>query len=197
MENFSIGLSADIGRVNYRDPFKVAVRILDAKGDPCLEPWYDFRITLISGDSRFEATRIDGVMTHCHVSPDDPDEIIVDATDHGLYPCPLLTIRVSVTFPDADSPDGFRSVTRTLTPGIALVCDQESLPTAVEIEAIMPVIKGEKGDRGDIMDFESLTESEIADLRVRLGIEPVVELTPEEIADIAEQEYRAYMNLLN
>ena len=189
--------NTQIRRINFRDPFRLAITILDAKGDPCLLPGYDFRITLLAGDSRFEATRIDGVMTHCHVSPDDPDVIIVDATDHGLYPCTSLTVRVSVAVPDADSPDGIRSVTRTLTPDISLVCDEESLPSSAEIEALLPLVRGEKGDRGDIMDFESLTESEIEGLRIRLGVEQAVELTPEEIADIAEQEYQAYMNLLN
>lgn len=182
--------------INYKDDFELEIRLTDLQSNAYGIPPFDFEIRLLSGGRSYSAGRKNGELYNIRHSMRGDEWLTVVADNHGLFPCKEIIAQLTLQIPNEDYPDGHQQIVRKYRTGVSLTIAESDIPTDAEIEILMPFIKGEKGDRGEILDLAELTDEEVEELRERLGIEQIQELTPEEIADIAEQEYQSYINLL-
>lgn len=135
--------------INYREDFKLAMQLRDADGGPCAVPDFDFTIRLKAGPREYFAGRFDGVLKNCIISDADSGELVIVCDNHNLLPCQELIAEVTYHLPDGDHPDGERSTTAVYHTGISLTINESSVPSKAEFEALLPFIKGERGDRGE------------------------------------------------
>ncbi|MDE6295966.1 MAG: hypothetical protein K2M03_07875 [Muribaculaceae bacterium] len=181
-------------KIYYKDDFEFDIRLTDLQSKPYGIPPFDFEIRLWSVARDYSAGRKDGELYNIKPSMRGDEWLTVVVDNHGLFPCKELVAEIILQIPNDDYPDGKQQIVRKYRTGISLTVSDSDIPGEAEIEMLMPFIKGEKGDRGEIIDLAELSDDEVKELRKRLGIEDISELTPEEIADIAEREYKLYIN---
>lgn len=156
-------------QINYKSDFEVSLRLKDASGQATPFPDCDWSAIFWTSNkvNTYTASCCDGVYVNCYRHPNGTVRVIFD--DHGLG-CGPLHWEPHFALPSDIYPDGTQDLFKPQPLGIALVPGAGSLPTALEIEAIMPYIKGTKGDKGEkgadgTVSFSDLTAAQKASLK--------------------------------
>lgn len=146
--------------VNYKSDFPALLTFRDGKGNDIGVPPYDWeaRFWTASKAIDYRASSVGDVLTNCRV---EDGRVIVVFNSHGLPPG-HLHCEVSAHIPSGQFPDGEWRVVNATVAGRTLVPGQTEMPSEVEVEVLLPYIKGDKGDK---LTFADLTAEEIDQLR--------------------------------
>lgn len=157
-------------KIHYKDDFKFWVRLLDGRGEELGVPEWDWelrvRTTRLYGRC-FVASRRDGVMVNCYA---DGGRICVVCDDHGLEPG-VVSVEFCAEVPEGMFPDGSRLTVVPETAEIELTREKGELPCGVEVDVVLPTIKGEP------FTYDDFTPEQIEGLR-----EPAVAAAVEAMA---------------
>lgn len=150
----------------YKEDFKLRLDIADRAGMHIGVPGYDWeaRVFTVSPRAAVVASCRDGVLTNARIA-DDGSGIILLCDRHALM-CGRVMVEFHGRIPDADYADGFYDFTRLWKTELWLVAEPMVIKpdddVVVKIEALMPYIKGE---RGDAFTYDDFTAEEIAELQ--------------------------------
>lgn len=162
-----------IMKINYKSDFDFILRLTTINGVAVGFPTYDWRAYLYPAGNKtnkFVVSSIGGELRNCF---NDNGEIHVVANNHKLS-AGILMCELFAEIPNGIYPDGDRLEVTPFATDIELVKDAGDEFTQAEIEAVMPYVKGEKGDsgergepgdKGDPFTFADFTPQQIAELQ--------------------------------
>lgn len=147
-------------KINYKSDFDFLLRLTDYKGNavPFPDCDWDARFYTSSKANAYVASCKDGVCVNC-IKEEDGVRFVFDRHNLGVG---TLKWEPHFEFPNGIYPDGIQDKYEPQPLDIELVPGRGDCPTQAEIEAVLPVIKGDKGDK---LTYADLTESDKADLR--------------------------------
>ena len=150
-------------QINYKSDFDFILPIADCKGNDIGFPEFDFTIKLWTSSkaNSFSASCVNGECLNCF---NDDGKLHIVVNRHHLGPG-TLKAEIFASLPDALYPDGTRDICCPQELGISLVIGTGDCGTAEDIGAIMPHIKGDKGDKVDAFTYEDFTPEQIAELQ--------------------------------
>lgn len=153
-------------KINYKSDFDFLLRLTDCKGDaiPFPDCDWDARFWASNKAKTYTASYKDGVYSNCFRTDDGGIHFVFDRHNLGLG---TLKWEPHFEFPNGIYPDGIQDKYEPQPLDIELVPGRGDCPTQAEIEAILPVIKGEDGAPGapgEKMTYADLTEEDKADL---------------------------------
>lgn len=159
-------------KINYKSDFDFLLRLTDCKGDavPFPDCDWDARFYTSSKANAYVASCKDGVCVNC-IREEDGVRFVFDRHNLGVG---TLKWEPHFEFPNGIYPDGIQDKYEPQPLDIELVPGRGDCPTQAEIEAVLPYIKGEKGDKGDPgkdLTYADLTEADKEDLRRPLSEE--------------------------
>jgi hypothetical protein len=145
---------------NRKDDLEIAVAIYDWKGEAIGVPKFDWvaRFTT-NGITHYDARCVGGVYFNAYVKHDadtDTDGIVCVLNNHGMG-CGKLKCEFRSLLPNSNYPDGSELIYTPLISDIVLTDGESSKPSALDITATLPYIKGEQGDA---MTWEKMSDSE-------------------------------------
>lgn len=145
---------------NRKDDLEIAVTIYDWKGEAIGVPDFDWMARFTTnGITHYDAQCVGGVYTNAYVKHDadpDTDGIVCVLNNHGLG-CGKLKCEFRALLPNSNYPDGNEMIYTPLISDIVLTDGESSKPSALDITATLPYIKGEQGDA---MTWEKMSDSE-------------------------------------
>ncbi|MBD5421510.1 MAG: hypothetical protein HDR38_08115 [Treponema sp.] len=142
--------------IHYKDDFKLHIILRDHRGVPIGAPDYDFRLILrTTGSREFVACRHGDTLTN--LAFDRNGDLILLADNHGLMPGELRLEFISY-IEDSELSDSKRRVVTVDKPGIVLTECRNDPPRWLEVELILPLIKG------DPFTFDDLTDEQRREL---------------------------------
>lgn len=149
---------------NYKSDFDIILRLRTCvgSGDEIRElgwPDYDWTARFYTSNkaNAYTASCIGGVCTNCF---EDKGHIHVVFDSHRLG-AGLLQVEFLAELPNRIYPDGTQTEVSSQPLGIELVSGPGDCGTTAEVEALLPYIKGDKGDK---LTYADLTEADKADL---------------------------------
>ena len=151
-------------RINYKSDFDFILRLLTCAADGKNEDvgWPDYDWTAIfytsSKANSYTASCIGGVCANCF---NDNGQIHVVFNSHRLG-AGILQMEFKAELPDGIYPDTERRIVVPMPLDIELVRGCAPCPTAAEIEATLPYIKG---DKGEPFTYDDLTEAQKTELQ--------------------------------
>ena len=171
-------------KINYKSDFDFIMKLIDCNGKDIGVPVYDWtaKFYTTSPARAFTASHKDGVYTNCF---DDNGRLHIVCNNHGL-PSGVLRCEFTAELPNDLYPDDSERLVLPSPLDIELVRDAPSCPHDIEVELLMPLLKGDKGDpftyadftpeqlealkgpqgdKGDAFTFKDFTEEEIAELQ--------------------------------
>lgn len=163
--------------VNYKSDFDFILPfpVCRAQDDGTCKPeeigWPEFdwsaRLWASSKSNVFVASRKGGVLTNCY---EDKGRIHIVCNNHHLGKG-VLNVEIHAELPDGIYPDNVRDVFSPHSLGIELVDGPGDCATDIEVEYMLPYIKGpkgdpgDKGDKGDAFTYADFTEAQIEELQ--------------------------------
>lgn len=143
---------ATVRRVYYKDDLDFYMSLLDCDDENIGVPDFDWRARLWTSSKMNYVTvsSVGGELINCRID-DGRIHVIVDS--HHLMPG-KLHIDFEALIPNELYPDGTR---RTVVPGIVpieLTADKAPCPSAMEIELMLPYVRGKALTFGDLTDAE-------------------------------------------
>lgn len=150
-------------KINYKSDFDFILRLKDCRGKDVGFPPYDFIAKLYTSvkANAYTVSCIGGECVNCF-NDNGRIHVVVNSPRMGIG---VLKAEVKVMLPNGIYPDGTQDIYDPQPLDIELVSGRGDCPTQAEIEAILPVIKGEPGAPGEKMTYADLTEADKADLR--------------------------------
>lgn len=147
-------------KINYKSDFDFYLDLKTCNGDDVGWPSFDWEAILYTS-SRANSVKV-GVKggTPCGCF-NDGGRIHVAMNNHRLQPG-ILKAEIRVYFPNGIYPDGDRLLVTPESLDIELVNGSGDSCTPAEIDALMPYIKGE---RGDAFTYDDFTAEELAELQ--------------------------------
>lgn len=160
-------------KINYQSDFDFILRLVDCRGEEMGIPDYDWeaRLYTTSKSDAFVASCTGGEYVNCY---NDNGQIHIVCDGHHLS-SGTLKCEFIAQIPNGIYPDEYEKVVVPAPLDIELVRGVASCPHGVDIELILPYIKG------DAFTFEDFTPEQLADLQ-----RPAVEAA--ERADKATQD---------
>lgn len=169
-----------IDRKNYKSDFPAVLKLRDARDNEVLFPDCDWEAVFwaFSKGRTYRASCIRGEYTNCFRREDG--RICVIFNNHNLG-TGVLKWEPHFMFPDALFPDGVRDLYSPEPLDIELVPGRGDDASEVEIEAVLPYIKGdtgepgkqgekgERGEKGDPFTFDDFTPEQLAALKGEKG----------------------------
>lgn len=148
-------------KINYKSDFDFLLRLTDCKGDamPFPDCDWDAEFWTSNKPNAYRASCIGGEYVNCFREADGSIHFVFNNHRMGKG---TLKWEPHFRFPNDIYPDGFQDQFRKAQLGIELVDGDGDCPTQAEIEAVLPVIKGDKGDK---LTYTDLTEADKEDLR--------------------------------
>lgn len=148
-------------RINHKSDFDfiLAVKSYNASGEliDVGFPTYDFKGYLYTrGLRKYEFSNKGGELVNCF-NDDNRIHIVINA--HNL-PVGVLKVDFYVEIPNSIYPDGSKLTVSDCPTSIELVDGCSDEITELEATLIAPYIKGEKGDKGDTLTWEAMTEAQ-------------------------------------
>lgn len=148
-------------RINHKSDFDfiLAVKSYNASGEliDVGFPTYDFYGYIYTrGLRKIEFSHKGGELVNCF-NDDNRIHIVINA--HNL-PAGVLRVDFYAEIPNSIYPDGSKLTVSDCPTSIELVSGCADDITELEAEAIAPYIKGDKGDKGDSLTWETMTESQ-------------------------------------
>lgn len=167
-------------KINYLSDFDFILRLVDARGNDVGFPDCDWDAVFwtFSKGRTYRASCIKGEYTNCFRREDG--RICVIFNNHNLG-TGVLKWEPHFIFPDALFPDGVRDLYSPEPLDIELVPGRGDDASDVEIEAVLPYIKGdtgepgkqgekgERGEKGDPFTFDDFTPEQLAALKGEKG----------------------------
>ena len=149
--------------INYQSDFDFILTLKDCSGKDIGFPEYDWvaRLYTINREQAYIASSIGGVLTNCY---DDEGKIHIVLDNHGLA-SGSLRVEIGQYIPNEKFPDQSELIVTPQGTDIELIRGAAPCPCKAEVELILPTIKGDKGDKGDPLTYEDLTEEQIAELQ--------------------------------
>lgn len=146
-------------KINVKSDFDLFLTLKDCKGDDIGFPPYDWAAIFWAGtrDFIYEASCIGGVCTNCY---NDNGRIHIIAKSHSLG-IGILNVEFRAKLPRDIYPDGYQRNVMPEPLDIELVVGKGDLPSEMEVELLLPYIKGDKGDK---LTYSDLTDLDKADL---------------------------------
>lgn len=128
-------------KINYKSDFDFILSITDAEGKEVGWPDYDWRAWFFTdiAANAYEASCIGGKCTNCF---NDNRRIHVVFNGHHMSPG-VLNVRFDSEFPNAIYPDGFQHISDPIKLDVELVRGQGDKPTQMDVDMMLPYIKGE------------------------------------------------------
>lgn len=156
-------------RINHKSDFDAILHMRDCRGSMVGFPEFDWtaRFWTSSKANAYTASCLGGVCTNCF---NDGGRIHVVFAGHRLTPG-VLQVDIRTGLPDGIYPDGTRWEVTPQPTDIELVVGKGDCGTIVDMEVMLPYIKGDKGDpgergeRGDAFTYEDFTEAQIEELQ--------------------------------
>lgn len=138
-------------KINYQSDFDFILNLTDCSGKEIGIPDYDWvaRFYTTNQAAAFVASYKDGVYTNCF---DDNGKLHIVCDNHGL-PSGILRCEFTAELPNDIYPDGSERIVMPKPLDIELVRSAASCPNDMEVELILPYIKGDKGDPFTYEDF--------------------------------------------
>ena len=169
-----------IDRKNYKSDLPAVLKLRDARGNEVLFPDCDWEAVFwaFSKGRTYRASCIKGEYTNCLRREDGRICVIFDNHNLGTG---VLKWEPHFMFPDALFPDGVRDLYSPEPLDIELVPGRGDDASDVEIEAVLPYIKGdtgepgkqgekgERGEKGDPFTFDDFTPEQLAALKGEKG----------------------------
>lgn len=183
-------------KINYLSDFDFILRLVDARGNDVGFPDCDWDAVFWTSSkaNAYKASCKGGVYANCRREEDGSMRFIFD--NQRLGPGSLKW-EPHFMFPDALFPDGVRDLYSPEPLDIELVTGRGDDASEVEIEAVLPYIKGdtgepgkqgekgERGEKGDPFTFDDFTPEQLAALKGEKG-EKGDGFTPAQIAKLDE-----------
>ncbi len=146
-------------KVNRLSDFDLFLNVSDCTGKAVGWPVYDWRAEFYTwaSSNRYVASSVGGVCTNCF---NDGGRIHVVFDKHYL-PEGELKVRFFAEIPNGIYPDGHKRVAVPASLGITLTREAVPCPHGIEVELVLPYIKG---DKGDAFTYEDFTPEDKADL---------------------------------
>lgn len=128
-------------KINYKSDFDFILSITDAEGKEVGWPDYDWRAWFFTdiAANAYEASCIGGKCTNCF---NDNRRIHVVFNGHHMSPG-VLNVRFDSELPNAIYPDGFQHISDPIKLDVELVRGQGDKPTQMDVDMMLPYIKGE------------------------------------------------------
>lgn len=145
--------AAEVKPVYYKDDLDFYMKLLDGEGNDIGLPDYDWSARLWTS-SRFNyvtVSCIGGVRTNWRDEGDGRIHVVVD--NHGLMPG-CLHVDVEALLPNEAFADGSRRTVKAFAAPVVLTRECAPCLSAIEIEVMLPYI------RGKALTFDDLTEEE-------------------------------------
>lgn len=166
-----------MNRINYKSDFDFILPfpVCRVQDDGTCKPeeigWPDFdwsaRLWASSKSNVFVASRKGSELTNCY---EDGGRIHIVCNNHHLGKG-VLNVEIHAELPDGIYPDNVRDVFSPHSLGIELVDGPGDCATDIEVEYMLPYIKGpkgdpgDKGDKGDAFTYDDFTEAQIEELQ--------------------------------
>lgn len=160
--------------VNYKSDFDFILPfpVCRVQDDGTCKPedigWPDFdwsvRLWASSKSNVFVASRKGSELANCY---EDKGRIHIVCNNHHLGKG-VLNMEIHAELPDEIYPDNVRDVFSPHSLGIELVDGPGDCATDIEVEYMLPYIKGTKGDpgdKGDAFTYDDFTEAQIEELQ--------------------------------
>lgn len=160
--------------VNYKSDFDFILPfpVCRVQDDGTCKPeeigWPDFdwsaRLWASSKSNVFVASRKGSELTNCY---EDKGRIHIVCNNHHLGKG-VLNMEIHAELPDEIYPDNVRDVFSPHSLGIELVDGPGDCATDIEVEYMLPYIKGPKGDpgdKGDAFTYDDFTEAQIEEIQ--------------------------------
>ena len=144
-------------KINYKSDFDFILKLTDCKGEDIGWPDYAWKARLWTGvkANAYEVSCMGGEPSNCF---NDEGQIHVVVNNHRMGPG-QLNIEFTALLPDEIYPDGDERIVVPAPLGIELVRGAAACPSAVEVEAMLPYIKGEP------FTYTDFTPEQIAELQ--------------------------------
>lgn len=163
--------------VHYRDDFHFGLLLFDINRAEIGWPDFDWELRIRSegGPGEYRAGVRNGEAYNCRAVC---GRIVVDCVNHGLRPG-LLEMEFGAEFVSAMSGRVEKLHHAEMDPGIFLTVGRSEPPRHVDIDVLLPLLRGEKGDP---LVYEDLTDDQKQELADKVEI---LELTDDDIYDAA------------
>lgn len=144
--------------VYYKDDLDFYLKLLDGEGNGIGLPDYDWsaRVWTSSKFNYITVSSVGGVKTNWRDEGDGRIHVVVD--NPGLMPGDVH-IDFEALLPNEAFADGSRRIIKTFAAPMRLTRDNAPCPSAIELELMLPYI------RGKALTFDDLTEEEIKELQ--------------------------------
>lgn len=141
-------------KVNYRSDFDLYMTLTDCRGTDLGWPEWDWTAKFYTSTkfTTYTVSCIGGVCTNCF---NDNGKIHVVFDNHRL-PEGTLNVEFAALLPEGIFPDGDRKVSVPAALAVMLTREAAPCPSSVEVDMLLPFIKGK---------WEDLTPEEIAELQ--------------------------------
>lgn len=166
-----------MNKINYKSDFDFILPfpVCRVQDDGTCKPeeigWPDFdwsaRLWASSKSNVFVASRKGSELTNCY---EDKGRIHIVCNNHHLGKG-VLNVEIHAELPDGIYPDNVRDVFSPHSLGIELVDGSGDCATDIEVEYMLPYLKGpkgdsgDKGDKGDAFTYDDFTEAQIEELQ--------------------------------
>lgn len=166
-----------MNKINYKSDFDFILPfpVCRVQDDGTCKPeeigWPDFdwsaRLWASSKSNVFVASRKGSELTNCY---EDGGRIHIVCNNHHLGKG-VLNVEIHAELPDGIYPDNVRDVFSPHSLGIELVDGPGDCATDIEVEYMLPYIKGpkgdpgDKGDKGDAFTYADFTKAQIEELQ--------------------------------
>lgn len=170
-------------KINYKSDFDFKLNLkaqsVDGSYIDVGFPTYDFKGFLYTrGNRKYEFGKQGEVLTNCF---DDNGTIHIVANAHSLFPG-IVKIGFYADIPNDIYPDDHKLTFTDCPTNIELIegCGGEF--DNAQVELIAPYIKGDKGDKGDALTWDSMSQ----EAKKELVNSAVIEIKKDEITTLAD-----------
>lgn len=153
-------------RINYKSDFDFILKLRDGCGQNIGFPKYDWSAKIWTSVKAYAVTIscIGGKCINCY---DDNDSVHIVLNNHGLGPG-RVNIEFTAEIPNSLYPDCSERIVVPAPIGIELIRAAAPCPKGIDVQVLLPYIKGDKGDPFTFQDF---TPQQLESLRGPQGIQ--------------------------
>lgn len=167
----------EITKSNYQEDFEDLLVFIDGLGKDIGLPDFDWDAKFWTGQyygKNYHVRHEDGVYVNAR---EESGHVVAVFNNHGLGPG-RIHCELNIYLPNEDYPDGIRQIRAKLQTNRELTAEATALPTRLEMQAILPTLKGDPGKDGQSA-YETAVEG---------GFEGSRELFATKLADFGSTE---------
>lgn len=170
-------------KINYKSDFDFILRLKDCRGQDLSFPSYDWIAKFYTNNkiNAYTASSIGGECTNCF---NDNGRIHVVVNNHRMGQG-VLCVEFTAMIPNGVYPDGDERIVVPAPLDIELVSKAGECHCGAEVEAILPYIKGDKGDAFTYSDFTAEQKMELI-APIKNSIDGVINSKQDALIDSAD-----------